>query len=319
MSQPTSPQPRFDVRGAVDLAALSRPATPPPGAPGGLPAASGYVVDVTEATFGDLVQSSTQYPVVVLLWSARSPESSQLASDLGGLAARYGGRFQLARVDVDASPQIATAFQVQQVPSVVAVLGGQPVPLFQGSYPVDQVAPLIDQLLAAAATNGVTGSAPAATGGDTDAVVPAEPAEPPLPLLPPLHQVAYDAIEQDDLDAAVAAYSQALRENPRDDMARAGLAQVGLLQRTKDVDPASARAAAADRPTDLVAALLVADLDVLGGMVADAFSRLVDLVQATVGEEREQVRVRLVDLFEVVGGDDPRVPAARRALANALY
>lgn len=314
MSQPTSPQPRFDVRGAVDLAAFGRPAAPPPGVPGGIPVAGGYVVDVTEATFGDMVQSSTTYPVVVLLWSGRSPESTQLAIDLGGLAARYGGRFQLARIDADTNPQVATAFQVQQLPAVVAVLAGQPVPLFQGAYPVEQVAPIIDQLLTAAATNGVTGVAPAAPGAGAPG--PVEPEEPPLP---PLHQEAYDAIERDDLDAAAAAYAQALRENPRDDMARAGLAQVGLLQRTSGVDVAAARAAAADHPADVDAQLVVADLDVLGGQVDDAFSRLVDLVRVSFGEDRERIRVRLVDLFEVVGSDDPRVGPTRRALASALY
>lgn len=314
MSQPTSPQPRFDVRGAVDLAGLGRPAAPPPGAPGGIPAAAGYVVDTNEAAFGDLVQSSTQYPVVVLLWSGRSPESTQLAADLGALAARHGGRFQLARVDVDTNPQIATAFQVQQVPAVVAILAGQPVPLFQGAQPAEQIAAIIDQLLAAAATNGVTGVVPPASGAP--AAAPVEPEEPPLP---PLHQAAYDAIENDDLDGAAAAYAQALKENPRDDMARAGLAQVGLLQRTRAVDPLEARADAARRPTDVDAQLLVADLDVLGGNVEDAFSRLIDLVRSTTAESRDVVRARLVDLFEVVGADDPRVPAARRALANALY
>lgn len=315
MSQPSSPQPRLDVRGAVDLAALTRPATPPPGAPGGLPAAHGYVVDTSEASFPDLVQSSTRYPVVVLLWSPRSPESMELAVGLGGLAAQYGGKFQLSRVDVDAYPQIATAFQAKDVPSVVAILAGQPFPLFQGSYPAEQIAPVIDQLLEAAASNGVTGTAPAGLGDD----VPDSPPEIVEPPLPPLHQAAYDAIERDDLEAAVEAYSQALRENPRDDMARAGLAQVELLRRTADADLAAARTAAADRPTDIAAQLLVADLDVLGGKVEDAFGRLVELVRATVGEDRETVRVRLVSLFEVVGSDDPRVPAARRALANALY
>jgi putative thioredoxin len=143
-----------------------------------------------------------------------------------------------------------------------------------------------------------------------------EPEEPPLP---PLHQAAYDAIERDDLDAAATAYEQALRENPRDEMARAGLAQVGLLSRTRDADLAAVRTAAADAPHDVDAQLAVADLDVLGGQVQDAFDRLIDVIRSTAGPERERVRVRLVELFEVVGAEDPRVPAARRALASALY
>lgn len=313
MSQPGQP-PRLDVRGAVDLSALARPAAPPAGAGAGVPAPGPYTVDVTEATFGELVQSSTRYPVVVLLWSARTPSSIDLARELGVLAERAGGAFALARVDVDANRQVGAAFQVQTVPTVVAVLAGQPVPLFEGSYPAEQIAPVLDQLLAAAAANGVTGRAPRGADG-TEEPEP-EPEEPPLP---PLHEEAYDAIERGDLDAAADAYTRALRENPRDAMARAGLAQVGLLQRTADVDPRAAREAAAQDPRDVDAQLVVADLDVLGGMVDDAFARLVDLVRRTAGDERERVRVRLVDLFEVVGADDPRVGPARRALASALY
>lgn len=314
MSQPPSQQPPLDVRGAIDLSGLARPSTPPPGSPGGPPAAGAYTVDVDEAGFPALVQSSTQYPVVVLLWAAWSEVSTALARDLGSLAAEYAGRFLLARIDVEASPQVAQAFQVQSVPTVVAVLAGQPLPLFQGAQPIEQVRAVLDQVLAAAAANGITGSAPTSEQGPADASAVEE--EPPLP---PLHQAAFDAIERDDLAAAQEAYAQALKENPRDDMARAGLAQVGLLERTRDADLAAARAAAAARPSDVEAQLLVADLDVLGGKVEDAFARLIDVVRATAGEEREAVRQRLIDLFEVVGGDDPRVVAARRALASALY
>ncbi|WP_066584506.1 tetratricopeptide repeat protein [Cellulomonas timonensis] len=315
MSQPPSQQPPLDVRGAIDLSGLARPSTPPPGAPGGPPAPGPYTVDVDEASFPALVQSSTQYPVVVLLWAAWSEVSTALARDLGALAAEHDGRFLLARIDVEANPQVAQAFQAQSVPMVVAVLAGQPLPLFQGALPMDQVRGVLDQVLAAAAANGITGVAPLADQA-APADVPAEEEEPPLP---PLHQAAFDAIERDDLAAAQEAYTQALQENPRDDMARAGLAQVGLLERTRDADLAAARAAAAANQSDVAAQLLVADLDVLGGKVEDAFARLIDVVRVTAGDEREAVRQRLVDLFEVAGGDDPRVVAARRALANALY
>ena len=315
MSQPPVPQPRLDVRGAVDLAALTRPATPPPGSPGGLPMAGTYVVDVDEAGFGALVNSSTEHPVVVLLWASWSEVSIALARDLGTLADEFAGKFLLARIDAEANPQVAAAFQVsvQAVPAVVAVIAGQPLPLFQGQHPVEQMRGLLDQVIAAAAANGVTGTvgAPAPTSEK-----PSEPEEPPLP---PLHQAAYDAIERDDLAAAAEAYAQALRENPRDGMARAGLAQVNLLVRTGDADQAGARATAAADARDVAAQLLVADLDVLGGNVDDAFTRLVDLVRVTAGDDREAVRLRLIDLFEVVGSDDARVGPARRALASALY
>jgi len=312
MSQPTGPRPPLDVRGAVDLSTLNRPATPPPGSPGGLPAPGAYVVDVDQATFPDLVQSSTQHPVVVVLWSPRSEASATVAADLAALADEDAGRWLLARIDAEANPQIAQAFQAQSVPTVVAVLAGQPLPLFQGAYPRDQVRAVLDQVLAAAEANGITGRA---APNDTDPAAEPEPE----PELPPLHQAAYDAIERDDLAAATAAYEQALKENPRDALARAGLAQVGLLDRTRDLDLQAARAAAAADPADVDAQLAVADLDILGGKVEDAFSRLVDVLRTTFGPERERVRVRLVDLFEVIGGEDPRVIAARRAMASALY
>ncbi|NNH09245.1 tetratricopeptide repeat protein [Cellulomonas fimi] len=309
MSQPTGPRPRLDVRGAVDLSGLAR-TTPPPGSPGGLDKPSAYVVDVDQATFGDVVQASTQHPVVVVLWAPWSEVSTTVAADLAALADQDAGRWLLARIDADANPQVAAAFQAQSVPTVVAVLAGQPLPLFQGAYPRDQVRAVLDQVLAAAEANGITGR-----------VAPVGPADEPEPEpeLPPLHQAAYDAIEADDLPAARAAYEQALRENPRDALARAGLAQVGLLDRTRDLDLRTARTAAADRPDDVDAQLAVADLDVLGGQVEDAFGRLVDLLRRTAGDDRERVRQRLVDLFEVVGGEDPRVVAARRAMASALY
>lgn len=312
MSQPTGPRPRLDVRGAVDLSTLNRPATPAPGSPGGLPSPGAYVVDVDQATFPDLVQSSTQHPVVVVLWSPRSEASATVAADLAVLADEDAGRWLLARIDAEANPQIAQAFQAQSVPTVVAVLAGQPLPLFQGAYPKDQVRAVLDQVLAAAEANGITGRA---APNATDA--PDEPA--PEPELPPLHQAAYDAIERDDLAAATAAYEQALKENPRDALARAGLAQVGLLDRTRDHDLQTAREAAAANPADVDAQLAVADLDILGGKVEDAFGRLVDVLRTTFGPDRERVRVRLVDLFEVIGGEDPRVIAARRAMASALY
>ena len=311
MSQPSQqPRPRLDVRGAVDLSTLARSSTPPPGSPGGLPAATGYVRDVDQTTFPDVVQASTQHPVVVVLWAPWSEVSQQVAADLAALAEEDDGRWLLARIDAEANPQVAAAFQAQSVPTVVAVLAGQPLPLFQGAYPREQVRGVIDQLLAAAEANGITGRV---TSGAP------QPEAEPEPALPPLHQAAYDAIERGDLDSARAAYEQALRENPRDGMARAGLAQVGLMQRTADVDARAAREAGAARPDDVDAQLLVADVDLFAGAVEDAFARLVDVVRRTTGADRDRVRERLVELFEVVGTDDPRVVAARRALASALY
>ena len=314
MSQP-SPQPeRVEMRGAIDLSGLARSAGPAPGEPGGIPAPGPYVVDADTESFGELVQASTQFPVIVVLWAQWSEVATTLLADLGSLAGESGGAFLLARIDAEATPQLAQAFRSHSVPTTVALMAGQPLPLFEGGLPLDQLRGLVAQIKEAAAANGITGLAPAGPGEQEAA--PEEPAEPPLP---PLHQAAYDAIERDDLPAAIAAYTQALEENPRDEDAKAGLAQVRLLERLRDVDPQAVRRAAADAPEDIDAQLAVADLDVATGAVEDGFARILDLVKVRFGDDRDRLRERLLELFEVVGGADERVVAARRALAAALY
>ncbi|WP_127131685.1 tetratricopeptide repeat protein [Georgenia sp. SYP-B2076] len=315
----SEPMPRMNLHGAVDLSAL---ATPPAGAPGqrpGGPAAEPgaavpgqLVVEVTEATFGEAVQLSVQVPVIMALWADWAAPSRELLPVLEKLAVEYDGRFQLALVDVDANRQIAAAFQVQSVPAVVAVIGGQPVPLFQGAYPEDQLRPVLDELLRLAAQNGVTG----VLAIDVDAEAEETPQEPPLP---PLHAEAMAAIERGDLAAAEAAYTQALAENPRDTEAKAALLQVQLIARVDHDDPEEvlARAAAAE-PGDVAAHLAAADVEAATGQFAAAFDRLLAVIRATAGDEREQARLRLIDLFEIAG-PVPEVQNARRNLASALY
>ena len=313
MSQPGAPGSPFDVRGAVDLSSLGRPTTPPPGAPGGAPAAGGFVVDITDEMFPSVVQQSAKVPVIALLWLPTDPDSVKLAATLGALTQEYGGRFLLARISVLDYPQIAQAFQVEAFPTVVAILAQQPVPLFQGVAEAEQIRGVLEEILEAAAANGVTGvleSYDGATATGTDLPEPE-------PELPPLHQKAFDAIEADDLPTAVAAYEQALREDPRDHLATAGLAQARLLLRTHDADLAAVRKAAADHPDDIDAQLAVADLDLLGGKVEDALARLIDLVPDA--PDREVLRKRLVEYFDLLGAQDPRVAPARRALMTALY
>ena len=242
MSQPTGPRPRLDVRGAVDLSTLNRPATPAPGTPGGLPSPGAYVVDVDQATFPDLVQSSTQHPVVVVLWAPRSEASATVAADLAALADEDAGRWLLARIDAEANPQIAPGLpgaeradggRGARRPAAAAVPGGLPArPGARRARP------------GARRRRGQRDHRRAPRRNDGD---PADEPEP-EPELPPLHQAAYDAIERDDLAAATAAYEQALKENPRDALARAGLAQVGLLERTRDAGPAGGPRRGRGRP-----------------------------------------------------------------------
>jgi putative thioredoxin len=308
------------LRGAVDLSSLKRPAQPAgPGSAAGSTSTdgAGVVVEATDASIRDLVGASTRHPVVMVLWSPRLQESADFVATLETVARRYAGRFQLATVDVDANPGILQAFQVQAVPVSFAFVQGQPVPLFEGVQPEAQVVAVVDQVLALAAQHGVTGTVPGAADGQDGRDAQGDtPEEPPLP---PLHQKAFDAIEADDLDTAADAYREALAQSPADTDAKIGLAQVGLLQRTRGADLQQARAAAAAAPTDVDAQILVADLDVLGGHVEDAFVRLIDTVRVTTDAERNQAREHLVELFEVVGTSDERVVRARKALMSALF
>jgi putative thioredoxin len=305
----TPGNPRIDLRGAIDLSALGR--TPAP-APGGQ-TAGGAIVDITdEQAFSAVVQQSSSVPVVLVLWASWSEASTTTTADLAALATELEGRFLLARLDADSAPQLAQAIGAQAVPTVIGVLRGQPVPLAQGPATREQLRDLVDRLLEVAAANQITGRVAV---GDAPEDVDAEPEEPPLP---PLHAAAYDAIEAGDLAAAEQAYRTAIAQNPRDDLAVAGLAQVQLLARVGGLDAAAVLARAADQ-ADVDAQLDAADLELASGQVAEAFARLVATVRRTAGPDRERVRERLVSLFTVVGEGDPLVATARRNLASALF
>ncbi|KQS07440.1 thioredoxin [Curtobacterium sp. Leaf183] len=324
------------LRGAVDLSSLvdraQRPAqqqTPgagpsgaaAPGAPGTEGGAAltvpSLVIDVTDASFQDVLELSTVVPVIVDIWAEWCGPCKQLSPVLEQLTAEYDGRLVLAKVDADTNPQLVQAFQAQSIPTVAAVIGGRPLGLFVGALPEAQVRDVFEQVLQAAEQNGVTGRVAvdgAAAPDDTAEQGELEP-EP----LPPHHQAAYDAIEQGDYATAIQEYRTAIAQDPHDQMAVAGLAQVSLLDRLAGRTADEIRAAAGNGPDDVAAQLAVADLDISGGHVEDAFGRLLDLVPTVFGEDREALRVRLVEYFELIGAEDPRVVAARRRLANALY
>lgn len=299
------------LRGAVDLSALRNRPAPGSNAAPSSPAAGSLVQDVTDATFGQILELSRTVPVVVDLWAEWCGPCKQLSPILEKVVEELNGRLVLAKVDVDANPQIAQGFRAQSIPLVVALVGGQPVPLFTGAVPEEQVREVFSQLLQLAAQNGVTGTVDAGTGSPADA-----PEEAPLP---PLHAEAFAAIEDGDYARAASAYERALAENPRDADAHAGLGQVRLLQRVQGADLQQARAAAAAAPTDVDAQLLVADLDISGGHVDDAFGRLLDLFAALPADDRAPVRARLLELFGLVGDADPRVIRARGRLASLLF
>jgi putative thioredoxin len=309
--------------GGIDLSHLAAARAPQTaGAPGagGAPAPGAQVVDVpslvidvTDASFEQAAQLSAVVPVVVHLWSERSDASVAFATVLAAATREFEGRVLLAKVDVDANPGLAQAFQVQSIPTAVALVGGRPVPLFQGPVPEEQVREIFTQLLQLAEQQGVVGrvSAP-----DADAEAPTEPAE---PVIPAAHLAAVEAAERGDYATAVAEWESVLTKAPADAEARAALVQVKLLQRLEGLTLEGVRAEAAAQPDDLQAQLRVADLDLSGGHVEDAFLRLLDRFAASDDADRAVIRERLLELFEVVGVADPRVIAARGRLANLLY
>jgi putative thioredoxin len=320
----SSPQ-RLSTHGAVDLSAFKRPAQPAATAGAGQASsntASPYVVDVTEATFeADVIVRSAVVPVVVDFWAEWCEPCKQLSPLLERLADEAAGRWMLAKIDVDANQRLAGAAGVQSIPMVLGVIAGQAVPLFTGALPEAEVRRYLDELIKVAVANGVTGriaGPPAGEPGDEARDEARDEAQPPAPAADP-YADAMDLLVAGDLDRAADAYDALLAQRPGDPDAARGRALVDLARRVGHLDQATVLAAAAVSPDDVEAQCLAADIEVASGTPDSAFKRLVELVRRSNGDDRDAARVHLVGLFAVLGPADPRVAAARTALANALF
>ncbi len=309
-------RPSFSTAGVVDLSALKKPAPAAgagagsaagsTGAPGSA-AGSAYVMDVSEEDFQtSVLERSLQVPVVLDLWAEWCEPCKQLSPVLERLAEEFGGRFILAKVDTDANPRLAQMLQVQGIPAVKAVIQGQLVGEFTGAQPEPQVRAWLTNLIGMAETEfGMAGP---------------EDAEPlPAPPLDPLLEAAYTALESDDLDGAAQALQNLLSDQPAHAEAKAMLAQVDLLRRTAQVDPAAVLAAAQADPADVEAQCLAADVLLASGRAEDAVALLLDTVRASSGAERDRARLLLIEYFELLGPEHPAVPKARQRLAALLF
>ncbi|EGQ73043.1 tetratricopeptide repeat protein [Actinomyces sp. oral taxon 448] len=267
------------------------------------------VVDVDAASLRDVAELSTRVPVVVVLHTSRSQASTELAGQLETLAREYAGRFELARVDVDAAAEVAQALQAAAVPTVIALIAGQPVPLFQGSVPVDQLRQLLDQVLELAARNGVSGRLASEVESEPDE--PEEETE--------VERQAREAMERGDYAAAEEVYDHAIAQSPADADLKAARNQIRMLGRMDGEDP-RALLAAADAPDASVEEQVAgADAALALGDVNAALGRGLEAVRSHAGEERETARMRLLELFDVIGSSTPEVARARRQLAALLF
>ncbi|MCO6008785.1 tetratricopeptide repeat protein [Actinoallomurus purpureus] len=302
----------FSLHGAIDLGARraaaqkqqqQRPASGPS-------EDSSHVIDVTDATFNtEVVDRSRSVPVLVDFWADWCQPCKQLGPILEKLAREAGGRWVLAKVDIDANPALGQQLSrmgVQGIPFVAAVVAGQMLPVLNGAAPEPQVRQVLDQLFAALREQGLLPE-----GEEADGVQ--EPAADPLDV------EAEAALQRGDLEGAAQAFGRILETRPNDPFAKSGLALVDLQRRTQSYEPAAVRADAEARPDDAAAQAKVADLELVEGRVDEAFDRLIAAVRRTSGDERETARKHLLSLFEVLPPDDPRVTRARRKLASALF
>jgi putative thioredoxin len=269
------------------------------------------IIDVTTSSFeADVITRSMTVPVVVDLWATWCEPCKQLSPILEKLALEYDGRWILAKVDVDAEQQIAAAFQVQSIPTVYVVIGGQVAPMFQGAMPESQVRQVLEAVLVEAEKAGVTGRV------GTDGSEVAEANEVKQPPSDPRFDAAEAALELGDWDKAIAAYKEILSVSPGDAIAKIGLLNVNLLQRTDGRDLASD---VDDMTLETESVLRAADSTFLMGEFADSFALLIEHLKNVTGAERDKTRERVLELFEIAGPTDPAVVKARVALTNALF
>ena len=307
----------LNLRGAIDLgslAAVNAAAEQAAArATAGLPSP---VIDVTDATFEvEVLQRSTTHAVVVDLWATWCQPCKTLSPILERVTESLNGAIYLAKVDVDANPAVAQAFRVQSIPAVFAVISGQVMPLFTGAVPETQVKQVFAAVLEQSRKLGVacTPFGEVATEADSSVELPDEPAG------DPRFEAAMNAIDAGDWAAATAAYQSVLAAAPNDRDAKLGLVFVGLLERLGDADADALLAAAVSDSADIQKQFDAADALVLNGRYPEAFAVMLSLVRSTTGDDRNRARLHLLELFDVVGDDEPSVLPARQALASALF
>lgn len=314
--------PGMSLAGAVDLEALKHKVDASAGQAGGAPAAGGYVIDTDENTFQSMVQTSATFPILLLLWVPTDDRCFDIARKLGDAVNKLEGKIQLSRIDIAKNPTIAQALQAQGAPALYGLIGGRPMPILQGvpgAAEMEQVTEtLIPQLIQMAAQAGVTGTAPYIQGEGSETENGEGAADAAANQIPPAHEKAHRLATEGDYAGAAAEYAQLMEADANDVLAAREHAKALLLARSANADVRMVRAAAADAPDDVEAQLAVADIDMIGGQIEDAFNRLLDFLAGHKADV-EPVRKRLLEYFAIPDAKDARVARARRRLATLMY
>ena len=271
--------------GAMDLSSLG-------GDESGIVVAA-WLVPADQNTLREYLSLSEKVPVLMLI-SDDSQDSKDIRSMLEKVLTASEGKFIGLDVSLSSSPQLAQAVGVSSAPAMLAILAGQPAPLFQGAIQQQQLLQVLSQVLQLAQQNGITGSAKV---GKKEEVKP----------LSKDHQEAIAAIEKGKLEEAAKIFQKILIEYPNDNDAKAGLAQVELMVRLqgKNLD-------------ELDKLMLGADQLLASRNPSAAFSHLLDLFAERI-DDRERIRARLIQLFFLLGDSDPAVLDARRRLASMMF
>lgn len=277
---------------AIDLSALGKPPVSQTVSTAGK--------EVTAANLAaEYLPLSREKIVVLLCWSSRSPESIAILEILAKLQNQDEGRWELGTVNIDVETQVAQALQVRTIPYALALVAEQIVPLFEQSYPEAQIRSVIDKVLALGVEQGIGGSVPE--------------------VIEPEEEEAVAALETGDYAKAEESYKKLLARKPTDPYAKIGLAQTQLLIRTTNLDPVLVARAAEVDPQNVELQIQCADCEMVAGEVDDAFSRLLQVVRISTGEEKTRAKNHLLELFSLVDPADPRLVKARSALASALF